>query len=244
LNGKFVGSTFGDIKLSQTNQTLKFGDAVKSGENVLFVIQDHMGKDQTTGAINPRGLLNATLTDGAKFTSWKIAGKAGGSANIDPVRGPYNEGGLHAERLGWHLPGFDDSKWTSGTPSTGLSTAGAKFYRTIFPLDLPKGHDVSLAFNLHASKSSKLRAQLYVNGYQFGKYAPYIGNQIEFPVFPGILDYHGNNTIGLSIWSQDNVEASVSVGVSVLGVHSSGFDVGFNSTYLRPGWTKERSQYY
>ncbi|KAI4765020.1 beta-galactosidase B [Aureobasidium sp. EXF-3400] len=244
LNGKFVGSTFGDIKLSQTNQTLKFGDAAKSGENVLFIIQDHMGKDQTTGAINPRGILNATLADGAKFTSWKIAGKAGGGANIDPVRGPYNEGGLHAERLGWHLPGFDDSKWASGSPSTGLNTAGAKFYRTVLPLDLPEGHDVSLAFNLQASKSSKLRAQLYVNGYQFGKYVPYIGNQVEFPVFPGILDYHGNNTIGLSIWSQDNVEASVSVGVSVLGVHSSGFDVGFNSSYLRPGWTKERLQYY
>ncbi|KAH0343075.1 putative beta galactosidase, partial [Aureobasidium melanogenum] len=244
LNGKFIGSTFGDIKLAQTNRTLKFGDAVESGENVLFIIQDHMGKDQTTGAINPRGILNATLADGAKFTSWKVAGKAGGGDNIDPVRGAYNEGGLHAERLGWHLPGFDDSKWALGSPTTDLSIAGASFYRTILPLDLPKGHDVSLAFNLHALNSTKLRAQLYVNGYQFGKFVPYIGNQVEFPVFPGILDYHGNNTIGLSIWSQDNVEASVSVTVSVLGVHSSGFDVGFDSSYLRPGWTEDRLQYY
>lgn len=244
LNGKFLGSTFGDVKLSQTNLTLEFGDAVNDGENVLFVIQDHMGKDQTTGAINPRGILNATLFDGARFSSWKVAGKAGGGDNIDPIRGPYAEGGLHAERMGWHLPGFDDSKWQLGSPSTGLNTAGAKFYRTILPLDMPKGHDVSIAFELHAPKSSKLRAQLYVNGYQFARYIPYIGNQVEYPVFPGILDYHGNNTIGLSIWAQDEAGANLSVGVSVLGVHSSGFDVGFNSSYLRPGWTDERLQYY
>ena len=211
---------------------------------MLFVIQDHMGKDQTTGATNPRGILNATLLDGANFTSWKVAGKAGGGDNIDPIRGPYAEGGLHAERLGWHLPGFNDGNWTSASPSTGLKTSGANFYRTNLPLDLPSDHDVSLAFTLRATSSSKVRAQLYVNGYQFAKFIPYIGNQVEFPVFPGILDYHGNNTIGLSVWAQDEVGAGIEVGVEVLGVHTSGFNVGFNSTYLRPGWTEERLQYY
>jgi hypothetical protein len=245
LNGKFLGSTFGDIQLSQTNKTLSFGNAVVEGENVLFVIQDHLGKDQTVGATNPRGILNATLFDGATFTSWKVAGKAGGGANIDPIRGPYAEGGLHAERLGWHLPGFNDNQWASGNPSAGLRSAGAKFYRTILPLDMPGGHDVSLAFTLHATKSTKLRAQLYVNGYQFGKFIPWIGNQVEFPVFPGILDYHGDNTLGLSVWAQDDgEEVGVEVGVSVLGVHASGFDVGFNSTYLRPGWSEDRLKYY
>lgn len=44
------------------------------------------------------------------FASWKVAGNAGGEANIDPVRGVYADGGLHAERLRWHLPRFDDSR--------------------------------------------------------------------------------------------------------------------------------------
>ena len=60
----------------------------------------------------------------AVFTSWKVAGKAGGQENIDPVRGAYNEGGLTAERLGWHLPGFDDSEWAAGSPGEGFAEAG------------------------------------------------------------------------------------------------------------------------
>lgn len=140
-----------------------------------------MGKDETTGVLNPRGILNASLIGGGNFTSWKVAGNAGGEANIDPIRGPYSEGGLHAERLGWHLPGFDDSSWESGTPESGLTEAGAYFYRTVVPLDLPGGLDISLGFVLESPAGSKLRAQLYVNGYMFGKFVPWIGNQIVFP---------------------------------------------------------------
>lgn len=168
LNGNYLGSTLGNTSLSETDATLNFpSNSLVDGENVLFVIQDHMGHDETTSVLNPRGILNATLltNSNAKFTSWKVAGNAGGQANIDPIRGPYNEGGLHAERLGWILPGFDDSDWASGTPEQGLSEAGAKFYRTILPLDIPEGLDVSLAFELTAPTNSKLRAQLYVNGY-------------------------------------------------------------------------------
>lgn len=174
LNGQFLGSVFGNVSLAQTNRTLSFGNATKGGENVLFVIQDNMGHDQTTGALNPRGILNATLLGGASgnsFNSWKVAGKAGGQENIDPVRGVYNEGGLRAERLGWHLPGFDDSKWESGSPAEGFAEPGARFYRTVFPLEVPKGYDVSLAFELAPGRArSALRAQLYVNGYMFGKF--------------------------------------------------------------------------
>lgn len=249
LNGVFLGSTLGDISLSQTNLSLSFSNAtVQAGENVLLVLQDHMGKDETTGAINPRGILNATLLTSSgqntTFSSWKVAGKAGGEANIDPIRGPLSEGGLHAERLGWHLPGYNDSAWPSGSPSTGLGSAGVSFYRTTVNLDMPVGYDVSLAFELRAPSNSTIRAQLYVNGYQFGKFIPYIGNQVEFPVFPGILDYHGENTIGLNVWAQEESGGSMEVGISVLGVYKSGFDVGFNSTYLRPGWSEDRLVWY
>jgi beta-galactosidase len=140
-----------------------------------------MGKDETSGAINPRGIFNATLMGRGNFSSWKVTGKAGGEANIDPVRGTYSEGGLHAERMGWHLPGFDDSSWKSGSPETGLNEDGAKFYRTVVPLSIPKGIDVSLGFVLGSPSGSTLRAQLYVNGYMFGKYIPHIGNQVIFP---------------------------------------------------------------
>lgn len=147
-----------------------------------------MGHDETSGATNPRGIYNATLLgpSNTKFTfdSWKVAGTAGGEASIDPVRGPYNEGGLHAERLGWHLPGFPDSSWSSSTPETGLSEAGAKFYRTVVKLDLPRDVDISLGFVLGSPAGAKVRAQLYVNGYMFGKFVPHIGNQV---VFPGML---------------------------------------------------------
>lgn len=168
LNGQFLGSTLGNTSLSETNATLLFGNATfeTKGENVLFIIQDHMGHDETTGVLNPRGILNATLLGGSgTFTSWKVAGKAGGEANIDPIRGPYNEGGLHAERLGWHLPGFDTGGWQAGSPGQGLSGAGANFYRASMPLVLPEGVDVSMAFELSAPAGVAFRAQLYVNGY-------------------------------------------------------------------------------
>lgn len=100
------------------------------------------------------------------------------------MRGPYNEGGLHAERMGWHLPGFDDSSWSSSTPEIGLSEAGAKFYRTAAKLDLPRGVGVSLGVVLGSPAGSKVRAQLYVNWYMFGKFVAWIGNQV---VFPGML---------------------------------------------------------
>ncbi|KAK1047679.1 hypothetical protein LTR33_014945 [Friedmanniomyces endolithicus] len=251
LNGVFLGSTLGNVSLSETNATLSFGNATTTaGENVLFIIQDHMGHDETSGVLNPRGILNATLlsspsnSENCTFTSWHVAGQAGGESNIDPIRGPLNEGGLHAERLGWHLPGFDDSAWESGSPQQGLSAPGAKFYRTNLPLDLPGDVDASLAFELQAPAGAELRAQVYVNGYMFGKFIPYVGHQVEFPVFPGILDYQGNNTIGLSVWAQSAGGGSVSVSVKVLGVYQSSLHPGEGTEYLRPGWSSERLLYY
>lgn len=61
----------------------------------------------------------------------------GGAANTpDAFRGYLNEGGLYAERIGAHLPGFPDTTWSSGTPLTGggVSGAGINFYRTSFNL--------------------------------------------------------------------------------------------------------------
>lgn len=71
-----------------------------------------------------------------------------------------------------------------------------------------------------------------------------MGNQVEFPVPPGILNYGGENTVGLSIWNQDEAEASVSVSMKVLGVYQSSINTAALDTgYLRPGWDEERLQY-
>lgn len=65
---------------------------------------------------------------------------------------------------------------------------------------------------------------------------------MSFTVFPGILNYNGDNTIGLSVWNMDEAGVSVEVQWKVMGVHRSAFDPLFTSEYLRPGWT-DRSQY-
>lgn len=95
LNGKFLGSWTGSMASAGTSTWTMPTGAVKSdSENVLVILMDHNGKDQTSGALNYRGIYNVTLlgTQPASFTKWTIQGNAGGTDNIDPVRGPYNEG--------------------------------------------------------------------------------------------------------------------------------------------------------
>ncbi len=212
------------------------------------MIQDNSGHDETTGALNPRGITNATLLAPSKsnlaFTSWKVAGTAGGDVSpIDPVRGALAEGGLTAERLGWHLPGFDDAAWATASPSTGVAGAGVNFYRTILPLSIPSGLDVSLSFTLSSPGSLKFRSLLFVNGYQYGRFNPWIGHQIEFPVPPGILDYAGNNTIGPAVWAQSEEGAQVGVELAVNYVVESSYDFLQETGYLRPGWDAGRLMY-
>ncbi|EUC54059.1 glycoside hydrolase family 35 protein, partial [Rhizoctonia solani AG-3 Rhs1AP] len=244
--GTASGCFPGDPVSVRGNLSLSFSNAtVLDGENVLLVLQDHSGHDQRADALLPRGILSASLTGASNgFTSWRVAGNAGGQKNIDPIRGPIAEGGLHAERLGWHLPGFDDSKWTAGSPSDGVQGAGVAFYRT--QVDLSKvidkrGYDVALEFIINAPQGTQVRAQLYVNGQVF--LAHPFGNQIAFPVPPGILNIRGKNTIGLSVWSQSAQGAKVSIEWNVLGVYESGFNADIDAAYLQPGWTAERLAY-
>ncbi|CAE6472303.1 unnamed protein product [Rhizoctonia solani] len=235
LNGDYIGrqvlSVRGNLSLSFSNAT------VLDGENVLLILQDHSGHDQRADALLPRGILSASLAGTSNgFTSWRVAGNAGGQKNIDP----------HAERLGWHLPGFDDSTWTAGSPADGVQGAGVAFYRT--QVDLSKvidkrGYDVALEFIIDAPQGTQVRAQLYVNGYQYGKFVKQVGNQIAFPVPPGILNIRGKNTIGLSVWSQSAQGAKVNIEWNVLGVYESGFNADIDAGYLQPGWTAERLAY-
>lgn len=94
----------------------------------------------------------------------------------DKVRGVMNEGGLFAEREGWHLPEFDLSSagFTARDLSAGLPSGGAGvgFFVTTFDLDLPTGTDpqFSFVFDGGVGKTGQAyRALLFVNGWKFGK---------------------------------------------------------------------------
>lgn len=247
LNGEFIGSWYGNSTLGQGNQTLSFNNATlnANGTNVLVVAQDNSGHDLRGGATDPRGILAASLVGGSgNFTKWKIAGEAGGDKiQLDPVRGPLAEGGLSNERLGWHLPGFDDSKWETGSPSTGFSGATIKFYRTVVPLDVPENVDASFAFVLNAPASKQVRVHLFVNGYQYGRFNPWVGNEVKFPVPAGVLNYGGDNVIGLSVWSQSNDGAKIEVKIVQEYAIESSWKSRFDGEYLRPGWTEKRLAY-
>jgi hypothetical protein len=231
--------------LDTGNRSLSFDGATLRKKNVLVIVQDNTGYDETPTYLNPRGILMAKLQGGAEFSSWKVAGTAGGfTTKLDPVRGPLNEGGLYAERVGWHLPGFDDSDWDdTSSPTDGLGGPGIRFWRTVVPLSVPRGLDVSISFILSAPGSQKLRAQLFVNGYQYGRFNPHIGNQIKFPVPPGVLDYSGDNTIGLAVWAQSEEGGQMGLDWKLNYVADSSLDVLFDGSYLRPEWSSERLAY-
>ena len=176
LNGALVGGSAGNASLSATWALLDFRNATLAERgNVLTVLTDYTGHDETStgpaGAENPRGIVGAVLygpgNRTVEFTKWKIQGNAGGSANIDPVRGPMNEGGLYGERLGWHLPGFDTSSWETGSPVEGLRKAGVAWYVTTFELDIDEDLDVPLGIELDAPNGTLARVMIFMNGSVF-----------------------------------------------------------------------------
>ncbi|KAK3904862.1 beta-galactosidase [Staphylotrichum tortipilum] len=261
LNGVFLGSWAGDARAAVGNATLAFPEGVvKEKGNVLLVVHDDMGHDEQGGAVNVRGVLNATLLGkgGAGFDGgWKVAGaatvreegKKEGTA-LDPVRTVYNEGGLVAERLGWHLPGFDDSGWGGGKgdgPREGFKGAGVRFYRGRLPLDVPKGVDVSLEFRFKPvdvdKKALEYRVLLFVNGWQYGRYYPSIAAEDTFPVPVGVLDYGGDNVVCLAVWALHEGGARVDIDVVVRYAVGSSLNVRFDGSYLRPGWGSAREAY-
>ncbi|KEQ98433.1 glycoside hydrolase family 35 protein [Aureobasidium subglaciale EXF-2481] len=254
LNGKLVGGHPGNASLLSTSDVLDFsGVTLYDTNNVLTVVTDYTGHDETStgkGAANPRGLLGAVLKSSgnttATFKQWKIQGNAGGSANIDPVRGPLNEGGLYGERVGWHLPGFSPSgkDWSAGSPAQGLNSSGIKWYLTTFELDIDSDLDVPIGLELSAPAGTVASVQIYLNGYQYGKFITHIGPQTRFPFPPGIINNQGNNTIALSVWAETDAGAKLdTVSLFSYNVYETSFKFAQDWSYLQPGWTSERLQY-
>lgn len=254
LNGVHIGSHPGNATATTTSLNLALPPTLlaKNSTNVLTVLVDYHGHDESStakGLENPRGLLGATLLPGGTatstgFTLWKIRGQAGTPGQLDPVRGPLNEGGLFAERMGWPLPGFAPSASESfappssaNSPLVGTREAGVRFYTTTFHLDLDSDLDVPLGVELSAPPGTVARVMVWVNGYQYGKFVPHVGPQTRFPVPPGVINNRGQNTLALSLWAQDDAGARLD-GVRLIEYGRYQTDFGFNRDWsrLQPGW--------
>jgi beta-galactosidase len=214
FDGKHLGSWTGANSYQDHNATYTL-PSLKSGKKYTFtVVVDNMGLNENwivgeDEMKKPRGILNYNLTGHtADSITWKLTGNLGGEEYIDKSRGPLNEGGLFAERHGFHQPyppTAKSSEWKSASPLTGLDGPGISFYTASFDLDIPRGWDVPISFNIgnNTTPAPAYRVQLYVNGWQYGKYINNIGPQTSFPVPEGILNYRGNNWIAVTLWAQE-----------------------------------------
>ncbi|TCD69623.1 hypothetical protein EIP91_006848 [Steccherinum ochraceum] len=246
LNGVFLGSSPGSTTASVVNNIWQIANGtLRVGQdNVLTVLQDHMGivETSTSGGKEPRGIRGYSIIGGnTTFTQWKLQGNQGGAANApDTVRGYLNEGGLWAERIGAHLPNYPDSTWATGNPLSGVKGAGVNFYRTTFNPNIPEGLDVPVRLSITPSdKSSNFRVQVYLNGWQLGKYINNIGPQTVFVLPAGILRPRSTNTLALSVWSLDASGATIA-GLSLIsdGTFSTASDI--KDYTLPPDYTAQK----
>lgn len=239
LDSTLLGSNSSNGSAAFSKDTYNFTETLEPGtHHVLTVLVDNMGLDeQYTPGENtmqePRGIVGWRLSTSKASTTpveWKIAGNLGGEDYADRVRGPLNEGGLYVERMGYHLPQPPSDDWESRSPllseedgdeeSSDESPGGVAFYSAPLDLDLPADEwDVPLSFvfkNDTADDASSYRAQLYVNGWQFGKLSSVIGPQTAFPVPEGILDYGGRNWVGLVVWALEEGAAAKVPGLELV----------------------------
>ncbi|GAB7365088.1 hypothetical protein MBLNU230_g6179t1 [Neophaeotheca triangularis] len=218
------GGAGGDSATTVYNVT----SALNRGERyVITVLIDHMGIETnwTPGydmMKTPRGIIHYALNSHEQEDiAWRLTGNLGGEDYRDQTRGPLNEGSMFAERQGYHLPSPPSSDWESRSPLDGIDSAGVGFFTTDFDLDMPAGYDIPLSFVFNnsavafSSEASDLsgaetavggrsdyRVQLFVNGWQFGKYINQLGPQTRFAVPEGILNYRGKNTVAMTLWAQ------------------------------------------
>jgi len=99
LNNVFLNTSFGNSTnnrhiLEETDDKFTFsaGALIPGKDNVITIIQDNMGLNETAGpnpnsSKGPRGVRGFKL-DAGNFTTWKVQGKVGGYLNYpDKVRG-------------------------------------------------------------------------------------------------------------------------------------------------------------
>jgi hypothetical protein len=232
LNSTYIGSFAGLDAAEAGNSTFILPNLKVGSTYVISVVIDTMGLDEnwivgSDKMKNPRGILDFFLSGHFKNdVTWVMTGNLGGEQYIDKTRGPLNEGGMWAERQGYHLPDppLNSVEWSAvtGGPMQGITNAGIGWYVTSFNLNMPQDYDIPIAFQFTNSSSSELvsnstasstgtgstvpayRVQIYVNGWQFGKYVNNIGPQTTYPCPEGIWNYHGTNWVAVSLWSLES----------------------------------------
>lgn len=219
IGAHFLGSWRGYDAAVNGNNTFTLPNLTAGKTYTITVVIDNQGLDEnwtigTETMKNPRGVLDYKLAGHAQSdVSWKLTGNVGGEDYLDHSRGPLNEGGLFVERQGLHLPGALASSTAAWKPSKGpvadgISAPGIGFFGAEFQLSLPSGYDIPLSFTFSNGTSTSggtpaYRVQLYINGWQYGKYVSNVGPQTKFPVPEGILNYRGTNYLGVSVWGLD-----------------------------------------
>ncbi|KAF2178184.1 glycoside hydrolase family 35 protein [Zopfia rhizophila CBS 207.26] len=258
LDTHFLGSFPGDAEQENHTQTLTFPVLLEEGtKHIITVLIDHMGYNLNFYANgnkfkSPRGILDYSLHSSTNHSlpqsaiSWRMAGNLGGESYADKSRGPLNEGALFAERQGFHLPGAltNSSDWEIRSPMEGIEGAGVGFFTTSFDLDVPKGWDVPLELVLNGGKienGTSFRMQIFVNGWQIGKYVSNLGPQTTYPIPEGTLNHNGPNTLALILWALKPEGTEVNMQLAYNNVIMSG--------YRRPrtveGWRwEEREEAY
>jgi beta-galactosidase GanA len=196
------------------------------GAHVLSVLvrrmqHDQDGKAQDTHKV-ARGLTAVTFTGAAPAVSWRLQGEAA----PDPVRGPQNNGGLHGERHGWHLPGHADGGWEAVRLPRADQGQGVTWYRTGFRLAVDAGVDASVALVLDDDPGRAYRVQIFLNGWNMGQYINDVGPQHTFVLPNGILRTRGSNTLALAVLSDGTTPAGPSdVRLTLLGAAAGGVPV-------------------
>ena len=199
LNGRFLAQA--EVGLAKPYATTTFSfpsEALMAGKpNVVSILVENLG--HLEGDKQPRGLAAYELVGSSAPIAWKIQGASGGEGLVDRVRGPYNNGGLHGERAGYHLPGYPDADWPEVTLPTSQPTPGVRWYRAAVSLATPIGQDVSLGLQITDSNTRDYRARIFVNGWHMGIYINKVGPQTRFVIPNGVLDTAGSNTIAIAV---------------------------------------------
>ncbi|KAF4539570.1 Glycosyl hydrolase family 35 [Lasiodiplodia theobromae] len=254
INDTFLGSFAGDGHSANHSQSFNF-PTLEPGKLYIFtLVMDHMGLNMNSfihsdSMKEPRGILHFSLSNRPQSDiAWSITGNLGGENYIDTVRGPLNEGAMYAERQGYHQPGPPSASWPAGSPFEGIPEAGIGFFTATFGLDLPSSdYDIPLSIVLSNATTedgtpAKFRCQIFVNGYQFGKYINNVGPQTSFPVPEGVLNYNGQNTLALTLWALEDVVAKLD-GIRIVAteVVQSGYSAP--CSVMQPRWEKRDGAY-
>lgn len=198
----------------------------RPGRQVLSVLVRPMQHGADEGARDPhkaaRGLVAVGFEGGSRDVQWRIQG----AVAPDRVRGPLNNGGLHGERHGWHLPGHDDRDWRAVDFPRAERRQGVAWYRTEFRLGVDPDVDASVGLTLDDDPERAYRVQVFLNGWNMGQYLNEADRQHTFVLPNGILRTRGTNTLALAVLSDTStLSGPGKVRLTLLGAARGGVPV-------------------